>query len=96
MQNVPFCFWLCSLSSILLWYRLVFHCIDRPSFIYLFHQQILTSGEFPGGLMVRAQHFHCCGLGSIPDLGTVIVDQATAHHGKKKKKKKKNPKKKGG
>ena len=36
-------------------------------------------GEFPGGLVLRTWHFHCCSLGSIPGLGTEIPPQATAH-----------------
>ena len=28
-----------------------------------------TSGEFPGGPVVRTQHFHYRGLGSIPGRG---------------------------
>ena len=28
--------------------------------------------EFPGDLVVRIHHFHLCGLGSIPELGTEI------------------------
>ena len=28
--------------------------------------------EFPGGLVVRIQHFHCYGPGSIPGQGTEI------------------------
>ena len=44
---------------------------------------------FPGDLVVRSQHFHCCGLGSIPGLGTEIPHQSAAHNSQKKKKKKK-------
>ena len=44
--------------------------------------------EFPRSLMVRAQHFLCCSLDSIPDLGTEIPDQAIAPPQKKT-----NPKK---
>ena len=29
-------------------------------------------GEVPDGLVVRTQHFYCCGLGSIPGLGIEI------------------------
>ena len=29
--------------------------------------------EFPGGLVVRTQHFHCRGLSSIPSWGTKIM-----------------------
>ena len=46
----------------------------------------LRPGEFPGGLVVRIQHFHHCSLSSIPDLGTEIPYQAAAHHSRKKKK----------
>ena len=34
--------------------------------------------EFPGGLVVRIQWFHCCGSGSIPAGGSEIL-QATSH-----------------
>ena len=40
--------------------------------------------EFPGGLVVRIQCFHCCGLGSIPCLETEISYQATACSGQNK------------
>ena len=39
--------------------------------------------EFPGGLVVRIQHCHCCGPGSIPGQGT-----PTSHVAQPKKKKK--------
>ena len=29
--------------------------------------------EFPGGLLVRIQCFHCCSLGSDPGLGTNVA-----------------------
>ena len=29
--------------------------------------------EFPGGPVVGTWHFHCCGPGSIPGLGTKIT-----------------------
>ena len=32
--------------------------------------------RIPGGLVVRIQHFHCCGQGSVPGWGTKIL-QAT-------------------
>ena len=35
-------------------------------------------GEFSGSPVVRTQHFHCGGLGSIPGQGTRIP-QATQH-----------------
>ena len=38
--------------------------------------------EFPGGLVVRTQHFHCHGLGSIPGWGPEIFQ--ALWHGKKK------------
>ena len=41
--------------------------------------------ELPGGFVVRTQRFHYHGLGSIPDLGTKILQ--TAQQGQKKKKK---------
>ena len=44
--------------------------------------------EFPGGLMVRILGFHCRDPGSVPGLGTEILQ--TAQHSQKKKKKKKN------
>ena len=47
--------------------------------------------EFPSGLVVRIQHFHHCGLGSIPGLGTEIVHQVTACFSEKEKKKKRRP-----
>ena len=34
--------------------------------------EIGLDGEFPGGPVVRTQHFHCRGLGSIPGRGTNI------------------------
>ena len=40
--------------------------------------------EFPGGLVVKTQHFHCHGLGSIPGWGPEIFQ--ALWHGKKKKK----------
>ena len=48
------------------------HCEDKlktltltlPSFLpYLFSDKDLGSREFPGSLVVRTQHSHCCGLG---------------------------------
>ena len=42
--------------------------------------------EFPGSLVFRTQRFHCCGLGSIPGLGTEIPYQAAAHHGQEGRK----------
>ena len=44
--------------------------------------------EFPGVLMVRTWHFHCCGLGSIPGLGTEIPLQAVARRSQKETKQK--------
>lgn len=44
---------------------------------------------FPGGLVVSTQGFHCCGLGSIPGLGTEIPHQVTAFHDQKKRKERK-------
>ena len=41
--------------------------------------------EFPGGLMARIWHCHCCSLVSVPGLGTEILHQATACHAKKNK-----------
>ena len=43
-----------------------------------------TSGEFPGGLVVRIPGFHCRDLGSIPGQGTEIVQ--AARRGQKKEK----------
>ena len=34
--------------------------------------------EFPGGLVVRTWCFHCCGLGSVPGLGTKILQALAA------------------
>ena len=38
----------------------------------------MNVGEFPGGLVVRIQLFHCCSPGSIPDLGAEIAHQGAA------------------
>ena len=46
--------------------------------------------EFPGGLVVRIQHFHCDGLSSIPGLETEITLQATTWHHQKNPKNKKS------
>ena len=46
---------------------------------------MLSSWEFPGGLVVRIPDFHCCGVGSIPGWGTEIPQ--AARRGQKKKKK---------
>lgn len=43
---------------------------------------IRSVGEFPGGPLVRIQHFHHRGMGSVPGL-----HQALCAVGKKKKKK---------
>jgi len=40
--------------------------------------RINNPGSSPGGLMVRIPGFHCRGLGSVPGLGTKIL-QATWH-----------------
>ena len=40
-----------------------------------------SSREFPGGPVVRTQHFHSCDTGSIPGQGTKIP-QATQHNQK--------------
>ena len=37
--------------------------------------------EFPGGLVVRTQCFHCRGPCSVSGLGAEILHQATAHCG---------------
>ena len=42
--------------------------------------------EFPGGLVVRTQHFHCHGPGSIADQGTEIL-QVTCRSQEKKERK---------
>ena len=42
--------------------------------------------------MVRIQHLHCCGPGSIPGLGSEIPRQATVHCSQNKKKKIQKPK----
>ena len=42
--------------------------------------------EFPGGLAVRIQHFHCYGPGSIPGQGTEIPQDAKHCQRKKKEK----------
>ena len=47
-----------------------------------------TTREFPGGPVVRTQHFHCYGPGSIPGWETKILQ--AARHGQKNKKTKNN------
>ena len=42
-----------------------------------------VSREFPGGPVARTWHFHCCGLGSISDQETYILQ--AMHCGQKKK-----------
>ena len=37
--------------------------------IILLKRKKVLFREFPGGLVVRTQHFHCYGPGSIPGLG---------------------------
>ena len=39
---------------------------------FLLKKKKTNTQEFPGSPMARAQHFHCCGLGSIPGWGTKI------------------------
>ena len=46
--------------------------------------------EFPGGLVVRICHCHCCGPGSIPGQGTETL-KATWHGQNKNKKQTENP-----
>ena len=47
--------------------------------------QVQQHREFPDDdLVIRTQHFHCCGLGSIPGLGTEIPHQAAGHPGQNK------------
>ena len=46
--------------------------------------------EFPGGPVVRTQHFHCQGQGSIPGWGIKILQ--TMRHGQKNKKERKKGK----
>lgn len=41
-----------------------------------------VGGRLLGCCSVRIQHFHGCGQGSIPSLGTEIPHQATAHWGR--------------
>ena len=54
------------------------------------HPTTLKEGrEFPGGLVVRIQHFHYNGTGSIPGGGSEIP-QGTQHGQNKKNKKIKN------
>ena len=48
------------------------------------------SQEFPDGLVVKTQRFHCCGLDSIPSLGTEIPYQATIQCVQKKHTTKRN------
>ena len=42
--------------------------------------------EFPGSLMVRICHVHCCGLSSVPGLGAEIPHQAAVFCSKHKNK----------
>ena len=50
--------------------------------------QVQQHREFPDDdLVIRTQHFHCCGLGSIPGLGTEFLHQAIACCSQEKKKK---------
>ena len=72
-----------------LWHKLVAVALIRP----LAWKLPYAAGEalkkkscwaFPGSLVVRTQCFHCCGLASIPGLGTEKPHQATAHCRKKK------------
>lgn len=44
--------------------------------------------EFPGGLVVRVEGFHCCFLGSISGWGTEILQDVQCAPISKKKKKK--------
>ena len=44
-----------------------------------------VSREAPGGAVVRTWHVHCCGLGSVSDQETYILQ--AIHCGPKKKKK---------
>lgn len=46
---------------------------------------IKKTGEFPGGLEVRIQHFHSHGPGSFPGLAAELPHQAATCHGQKKK-----------
>ena len=42
--------------------------------------------DIPGGLVVKTQHFHCWGPGSIPGRGTKVPEALL--HGQKKRRKK--------
>ena len=42
-------------------------------------------GGFPGGPVVKTLHFHCRGLGSIPGLGTKILQSKKKKRLRKKK-----------
>jgi len=43
--------------------------------------------EFPGGPVARTRHFHCYGLGSVPGVGTKILQASRCGQKQKKKKK---------
>lgn len=43
----------------------------------------MGGGEFIGGLVLRTQHFHCCGLGSVPGQGMNIPQAAWLNRKKK-------------
>ena len=44
----------------------------RVSIPVAFKQYLEGQGEFPGGPVVKTQHFHCRGMGSVPGWGTKI------------------------
>ena len=49
-----------------------------------YREEVFYYREFPGGQVVKTQHFHCHGLGSIPGRGTKILHASLC--GQKKKK----------
>ena len=61
--------------------------IDAFVLVYIFFFSKKTAlWEFPGGPVVRTQHFHCQCPGLIPGRGTKTPE--AARHSQKKKKKK--------
>ena len=57
---------------------------DLKKFSY--RRQKRNGGEFPGGPVIRTQHFHCRGPGLIPGWGTKIPQAVRRGQIKKKKK----------
>ena len=57
-------------------------CFGRSQAEFFFKK--FNFGEFPGGPVVRIQHFHYRAPGSIPDRGTKVLPQAVWQGQKKK------------